>query len=152
MKYNEKYDRYLDNDFNVYRWDNNKDKLVPCKLRKCYKGYVQLRTKVGTSTKLHRLIWETFVGEIPKGYQIDHIDTNKGNNNLDNLRCVTPKENMNNNLTMMHIREASKRRITSELGIKFKEHFGISKCENPKLYRREQKWYYRHNHKCRWEK
>ena len=152
MKYNEKYDRYLDNDFNVYYYDNNKDKLMPCKLHKSHNGYVQLRTKYSNTTKFHRLIWETFVGEIPEDYQIDHIDTNKGNNSLENLRCVTPKENTNNPLTRNHISESLKGLISSEFGRKFKEHFGITKYENSKLYNKEQMWYYRHNHKCRWEK
>ena len=152
MTYNEKYDRYIDNNFNVYYWDKNKDKLMPCKLHKSKKGYVQLRTKYSTTTKFHRLIWETFVGEIPEDYQIDHIDTNKGNNSLENLRCVTPKENTNNPLTRKHHRETCKEKINSDFGIKFKEYYGITKCENAKLYRKEYKWYHRHNNKCRWEK
>ena len=32
MKYNEKYDRYLDNDFNVYYYDKYKDKAYHCDL------------------------------------------------------------------------------------------------------------------------
>ena len=42
---------------------------------------------------VHRLLYETYVGEIPQGYQIDHIDGNKLNNSLENLEAVTPKEN-----------------------------------------------------------
>lgn len=50
----------------------------------------------------NRVVWTYFNGDIPDGYHIDHIDTNKLNNSLINLRCVTPKENMNNPLTMEH--------------------------------------------------
>lgn len=39
----------------------------------------------------------------------------------------------------------------SEFGRKFKEHFGITKCDNPVLYGKEKRWYYTHNKKCRWE-
>ena len=39
----------------------------------------------------------------------------------------------------------------SEFGIKFKEHFGITNKEDPKLYNREKAYYRNHNHKCRWE-
>ena len=42
----------------------------------------------------HRLIYETFVGKIKNGYEIDHIDGDKHNNNLTNLRMVTRSENM----------------------------------------------------------
>lgn len=37
----------------------------------------------------HRIIWEIFNGEIPKGMVIDHIDGNPMNNNIDNLRLTT---------------------------------------------------------------
>lgn len=38
----------------------------------------------------------------------------------------------------------------SVFGKKFKEHFGMTKYENLKLYNRELKWFHR-NGKCRWE-
>lgn len=42
---------------------------------------------------LHRLIYEHFVGKIPKEKQINHKDGDKLNNSLSNLEVVTPKEN-----------------------------------------------------------
>ncbi|MCR5587833.1 MAG: NUMOD4 motif-containing HNH endonuclease [Lachnospiraceae bacterium] len=54
---------------------------------------------------IHKLIYQEFVGDIPEGKQIDHIDTNPKNNSIDNLRCVTPKENINNPLTREHIKK-----------------------------------------------
>ena len=42
----------------------------------------------------HRLIWETFNGKIKSGLEVDHIDGNKHNNKLKNLRVVTHSENM----------------------------------------------------------
>jgi hypothetical protein len=35
---------------------------------------------------LHRIIYETFVGEIPEGYLVCHLDCNKSNNKLSNLK------------------------------------------------------------------
>lgn len=43
--------------------------------------------------KVHRLVLETFIGECPKGYQTGHLDGNKQNNILSNLKWITPKEN-----------------------------------------------------------
>lgn len=43
---------------------------------------------------VHRLIYETFKGRIPKGMQVDHIDGDKQNNALNNLQILTPEENI----------------------------------------------------------
>ena len=54
---------------------------------------------------VHRLVAEAFpeiCGEFFEGCQVDHLDTNKENNNANNLRCVTPSENSNNPLTIKH--------------------------------------------------
>ena len=42
---------------------------------------------------VHRLIYETFIGEIPKGMEVDHIDSNPLNNRLDNLQLLTSSKN-----------------------------------------------------------
>lgn len=66
-------------------------------------GSVNANGYVATSYSLiHRLIWEAFNGEIPEGYEIDHINTIRNDNRLENLRLVTPKENRNNPLTIEH--------------------------------------------------
>jgi hypothetical protein len=43
----------------------------------------------------HRLIWLMKFGEWPSG-EIDHIDGNRSNNRIENLRCVTKSGNMRN--------------------------------------------------------
>lgn len=45
---------------------------------------------------VHRLAWILSNGNIPDGYQIDHIDHDGTNNKLSNLRCVTAQENQRN--------------------------------------------------------
>lgn len=40
----------------------------------------------------HILLWETYKGDIPKGYVIHHIDHNGLNNDLSNLICVSRDE------------------------------------------------------------
>lgn len=43
--------------------------------------------------RIHRLVYEAFAGKIKSGLQIDHIDGNKHNNVISNLRQVTHSEN-----------------------------------------------------------
>ena len=61
--------------------------------------------------RVHRLVWEAFNGKIPEGYEIDHINTVRDDNRLDNLRVVTPKENRNNSITAARHREACNKPI-----------------------------------------
>ena len=58
-------------------------------------GYVRYNLR-GTFYTAHRLVYLTFVGEIPEGYVIDHIDGDRQNNDISNLRCVSQSENMIN--------------------------------------------------------
>lgn len=42
-----------------------------------------------------RLVYETFVGDIPENMQVNHIDENPSNNFVENLNLMTPKQNSN---------------------------------------------------------
>lgn len=44
--------------------------------------------------RINRLVYSTFVGEIPEDMQVNHIDEDKENNRVDNLNLMTPKENI----------------------------------------------------------
>ena len=44
--------------------------------------------------KIHRLVYEAWVGEIPKGLQVNHYDDNKLNNHYSNLYLGTQKRNI----------------------------------------------------------
>jgi hypothetical protein len=55
-------------------------------------GYV--RNTINKKTELrHRLVYEAFVGPIPVGEDVDHIDLNKSNNHYLNLRAVSKSDN-----------------------------------------------------------
>ena len=43
---------------------------------------------------LHNVIYAWYKGELPLGYDVDHIDNNPLNNNIDNLELVTHEENL----------------------------------------------------------
>lgn len=58
-------------------------------------GYLQCYLSKYSKVKsflVHRVVWEAFKGEIPKTYQIDHINSDKKDNRIDNLRCVSRRE------------------------------------------------------------
>lgn len=55
-------------------------------------AYHQVRIKSKTFY-VHRLVLETFVGECPEGFECDHIDRNRSNNMLENLRWITVFDN-----------------------------------------------------------
>ena len=57
-------------------------------------GYLQCRIN-GKHWKVHRLAWYLYYGELPKG-DIDHINHDRTDNRICNLRDVTKKENGRN--------------------------------------------------------
>ena len=61
-------------------------------------GYYQVylcKQSVVKHYMVHRLVWIAFNGQIPEGYEINHLDERPVNNRLENLSLVTHKENMN---------------------------------------------------------
>ena len=57
--------------------------------------------KTRTNKYVHRLVAEAFLGQIPAGYVINHIDHNKKNNAVENLEIVTPSKNINHSSHLM---------------------------------------------------
>lgn len=51
-------------------------------------GYYLSGVINGKRKRLHRYVWEQINGEIPKGYDIHHIDHNKDNNDISNLELL----------------------------------------------------------------
>lgn len=88
--------------------------------RKCQKNkYGYIRVGLWNNGKMkncqvHRLVYTSFVGDIDDGLQIDHIDGDKSNNKLTNLRAVSPKVNSNNPVTRVRYLEAMKKTLLSE--------------------------------------
>ena len=61
------------------------------------------------SIDVHRFVYECIKGEIPDGMQINHIDSNRQNNCIDNLELVTQSENSK------HAHEARKYKTKIEI-------------------------------------
>ena len=57
------------------------------------KGYERIDLSYSKGLLIHRLVYETFVGELNFDLVIDHIDGNKRNNHYSNLQQITSKEN-----------------------------------------------------------
>jgi len=82
---------------------------------KCYKsknGYSLICLYKNSKKKrcsVHRLAYTAFNGTVPEGMQIDHIDGDKTNNTVGNLRAVSPKVNTNNPVTRVHHLEATRK-------------------------------------------
>lgn len=78
-------------------------------------GYPTVAVRQNGRTKrisLSRTIYQCFKGTIPSGYEIDHIDGDKNNNSISNLRAVTHKDNMANPVTKRRMAMPKKRSVT----------------------------------------
>lgn len=78
-KYNEEYE--VSTFGNVRRIDGNEPKIGLTK-----GGYLYVYRYDQT---IHRMVVETFIGKIPKGMVVNHIDHNKLNNHVTNLEITT---------------------------------------------------------------
>ena len=87
-------------DDKMFRFNKKHKKWNCCNyLKSTNRGYIQ----IGINNKnylLHRLIYKYFNEDFDLTYshnnQIDHIDINKSNNKIENLRIVTNSQNMRN--------------------------------------------------------
>ena len=63
------------------------------------KGYLRIYLGNGKSDKIHRLVAKSFIQNPENKPQVDHINTVKDDNRVENLRWATNKENANNEKT-----------------------------------------------------
>lgn len=66
------------------------------------KGYREICVN-GTRYQVHRLVAETFLENSEIKPQVDHIDHNRSNNSVENLRWVTSAENNNNSVNNLPV-------------------------------------------------
>lgn len=67
--------------------------MKPCKNKHGYDRYVIYSDKKPKTMFAHQVIYQCWVGMVPDGMHIDHIDFCKTNNNIKNLRAIPAAEN-----------------------------------------------------------
>jgi hypothetical protein len=79
------------------------NKILKCSILNCgYKYFQLVEDYKRTNHLVHHLVAKCFIGERPDELVIDHIDQNKLNNNVENLRYVTQQINCINNNHYRH--------------------------------------------------
>lgn len=74
-------------------------------------GYKRVSIR-GKKYLAHRLVYEAFVGPIPKGFEIDHINTNPSDNRIENLRLVKTGHNAwENKISRVRITNANRKNL-----------------------------------------
>lgn len=91
-----------------------KGKVLNLYDNKGYKTVYLYKNKVRKYYLVHRLVYTVFIGDIPKGYEIDHIDNNRANNSLDNLQLLSPRYNSIKRSSRMAGRSSSLAGVTFE--------------------------------------
>lgn len=76
--FRKKKDGYICSNVNQYGWYLTVNLFDESKKRK--------------TKRIHILVAEAFIGEIPKGYHVHHKDGNKQNNHVENLEIIHPAE------------------------------------------------------------
>lgn len=68
--------------------------LKPATTRDGYKKVELFRNGTPSSRYVHRVVIETFIGEIPAGLEVNHINGEKADNSLKNLEVATHEMNV----------------------------------------------------------
>lgn len=95
---------------------SNKGRIKNIVTNRVYKGPINVYGyPMFNSIPIHRLVAEAFLPNPDNKPFVDHIDTDRANNDVSNLRWVTQEENMRNEQTRENIRKSrEKTRKTNE--------------------------------------
>lgn len=152
MKYNVKYNLFVDIEGNIY-WRDQLGNIVRKKQHINNNGYMvivcgRLRKKY----RVHRIVAETFIPNPENKPEVDHINRIRTDNRVDNLCWATRLENAQNRgpkKSGYTVKKHKKHIFTephSEFGRLFFETFGIMRADDPKFYARMRAYYQYHGH------
>lgn len=95
-------------DGKIWSYVKNDFKVIQEFQKTKYKFVALFKNGKGKIFSIHRLVAEAFIPNPENKPCVDHIDTDKSNNRVENLRWVTTAENANNPLTKKHVSEGKK--------------------------------------------
>lgn len=115
----EDYEKYQVSSLGRVRTTRGNGKILSLK-KKNRQGYVIIALRKDGKNfykRVHRLVAQAFIPNPDNKPDIDHINTDKTDNRVENLRWATRKENMNNPITRQLISTKTQGRIPWNKGI-----------------------------------
>lgn len=91
-----------------------KEKILKARNTRGYEDVFLCKNCKPKHFKVHRLVAHMFIDGYFDGADVDHIDTDRTNNHVSNLRWCSRKENCNNELSKKHYSKAKKGKALSE--------------------------------------
>lgn len=91
------------------------------------KGYATIATKVNGKNycfRVHRLVAIAFIDNVENKSEVNHKDSDKLNNSIDNLEWVTPKENIHHSIiNNTHVMPPVTKALSEEDRLFIKTHY-----------------------------
>ena len=111
----EGYDNYFISNFGNIKNRKTNRIMKPANHPQGYKQIILYKNRKPKTFKIHRLVAIVFLENPDKKTKVDHIDENKANNNVKNLRWATASENLYN-------KGKTKKNTSGYKGVAFHKH------------------------------